>query len=174
MSEYFPTEAVRGLWEERRAVVLGHLRAAIAPLAAEGLETRDIHGWALWARLKSWTVDITTSVPFSESDHLAMLERAMKVTEFGPGRPVVREGKIASCPAAPRWRRKGAPRWRRRRRRCCASCVKVRRSAWMRAAARPGARPATRRAARWSCAPATPRRVKKKNQKTFVSWRRAG
>ncbi|WP_146201959.1 hypothetical protein [Teichococcus aestuarii] len=100
MSEYFPTEAVRGLWEERRAVVLEHLRAAIAPLAAEGLETRDIHGWALWARLKSWTVDITTSVPFSESDHLAMLERAMKVTEFGPGRPVVREGKIRFLPGS--------------------------------------------------------------------------
>ncbi|PHK93160.1 hypothetical protein CR162_20020 [Pseudoroseomonas rhizosphaerae] len=98
MSEYFPDEAARGLWEERRAVVLGHLRDASAPLAAEGLETRDIHGWALWCRLKGWTVDITTSVPFSESEHLAMLERAMRVTEFGPGRPVVKEWRVRFLP----------------------------------------------------------------------------
>lgn len=100
MSEYFPTEAVRGLWEERRAVVLGHLRGAVARLAAEGLETRDIHGWALWCRLKSWTVDITTSVPFSESEHLAMLERAMKVTEFGPGQPAVKEWRVRFLPGS--------------------------------------------------------------------------
>lgn len=100
MSEYFPTEAARGLWEERRALVLGHLRGVLSSLEAEGLERRDIHGWALWARLKGWTVDVTTTVPFSESDRLAVLERAMKVTEFGPGRPALWPSEIRFLPGS--------------------------------------------------------------------------
>lgn len=98
MSEYFPSEQKRVLWYERRAVVLAKLEAAVEPLRAEGLELRRINGWALWAKLRFWTVDVTTSFAYSGADTLSLTARTMKVTEFGPSRPSVQETAIAFVP----------------------------------------------------------------------------
>ncbi|MBO1073277.1 hypothetical protein [Roseomonas marmotae] len=94
MSEYFPTEDVRTLWYDRRALVLGKLREATAPLRAEGLESREGNGWQLWSQLGRWAVDTTTGVPYSSADTLLVLEREMRVTGFGPGKPAFREIRV--------------------------------------------------------------------------------
>jgi len=96
MSEYFPSEDLRALWYERRAVVLRALREAAAPL--DGVEMRETQGWALWARLGSWTVDVSTGMPFSTSDTLLLLQRVMRVNGFGPGKPSFQETRVDFAP----------------------------------------------------------------------------
>lgn len=96
MSEYFPSEDLRALWYERRAVVLQALREAVAPLA--GVEMRETQGWALWAKLGPWTVDVSTGMPFSTSDTLLLLQRVMRVNGFGPGKPSFQEARVDFAP----------------------------------------------------------------------------
>ncbi|MFC7553295.1 hypothetical protein ACFQU7_15160 [Pseudoroseomonas wenyumeiae] len=101
MSEYFPSEDLRALWYERRAVVLQALRDAAATLQPAGLEMRETQGWALWAKLGSWTVDVSTGMPFSTSNTLLLLQRVMRVNGFGPGKPSFQETRVDFAPAPP-------------------------------------------------------------------------
>lgn len=96
MSEYFPSEDLRALWYERRAVVLQALREAAAPLP--GLEMRETQGWALWAKLGPWTVDVSTGMPFSTANTLLLLQRVMRVNGFGPGKPSFQETRVDFAP----------------------------------------------------------------------------
>jgi hypothetical protein len=98
MSEYFPSEDVRVLWYARRAVVLKALQAATAPLLASGLELRETQGWALWAKLGQWSVDVSTGMPFSTADTLLVLQRTMRVNGFGPGKPSFAEMRLDFAP----------------------------------------------------------------------------
>jgi outer membrane protein OmpA-like peptidoglycan-associated protein len=98
MSEYFPSEDVRALWYERRAVVLRALQAALAPLQSLGLEMRETQGWALWAKLGSWSVDVSTGMPFSTANTLLVLQRVMRVNGFGPGKPSFQETRVDFAP----------------------------------------------------------------------------
>jgi hypothetical protein len=98
MSEYFPSEDLRALWYERRAVVLRTLREAAATLLPAGLEMRETQGWALWAKLGPWTVDVSTGMPFSTADTLLLLQRVMRVNGFGPGKPSFQETRVDFAP----------------------------------------------------------------------------
>ncbi|MBI0434384.1 hypothetical protein [Roseomonas sp. KE0001] len=98
MSEYFPDLASRALWYARRATFLDLLQQALDPLPDEGLERTVIRDWALWARLGRQTADVTTSVPYSGSEVLAVLMRLGRETGFGPGQPILAEARLRYRP----------------------------------------------------------------------------
>lgn len=98
MSEYFPSEDVRVLWYDRRSVVLKALEDTIAPLRPAGLELRQTQGWAMWAKLGQWSVDVSTGMPFTTSDTLLLLQRTMRVNGFGPGKPNFQEMHVEFMP----------------------------------------------------------------------------
>jgi hypothetical protein len=102
MSEYFPSQESRALWYDRRAVVLEMLQDALAPLLAEGLETRETKGWALWAKLDRWAVDVSTGMPYASSNTMLVLERVMRANGFSPGKPMLREVRVDFAPDSSR------------------------------------------------------------------------
>lgn len=94
MSEYFPDLASRALWYARRATFLDLLQQALDRLPEDGLQRSVIRDWALWARLGRQTADVTTSVPYSGSEVLAVLVRLGRETGFGPGQLTLAEARL--------------------------------------------------------------------------------
>ncbi|KAA2213538.1 hypothetical protein [Teichococcus oryzae] len=102
MSEYFPNSALRELWYARRAVLLAALRDAVATVAEQGAEFREINGWAAWARLGRHAVDVTTSMPFSNAATMPVLLRCSRSDGFGPRKPSCREIELGFEPGGDR------------------------------------------------------------------------